>query len=201
MKLKLEQLQISIAEKEEKIDDHNKKIADLANTVTKLQKAVQNLKTLVGDISCQVKVLEDKLNEEVETFKWIASIDKLKQDEQYCKRFYIISAPFSFQLSAAIKDGKLETWFYRCQSKNDTAGRVLSNVCSYYRGNVYLVNLSGKTLSSQLGRKRKESNLNIGQGFARSLPTGWHDFIEGSINQWVVNKHLHLFCKLEPIFD
>lgn len=203
MKLKLNELEISVRKKEKEIDDHKKTIANLTSAVTQLQTTVNNLQELVGDISSQVKILADKnSNEEFGIFKWIIPVHELKQCEQYSEPYYITSGPFLLQLSAAIKGKKLEVWLYRCRGKNDIAGKI-ATIPRIYRCIVYLVNISGNVFSRSM-EFRTGSDLNIGAAYQRSRGTGYDDFFKTSTsnwNEWVIKDHLHLICKLEPNFN
>lgn len=172
--------------------------------MTQLQAQVNSLETLVKDMSSQGKYSADKNSyEEVETFKWTISVDPLKIREHYSKPFYLSSSPFLLQMSAYIQGQRLQIWLYRCRGKNDTpAGKILTNF-SKYKSLVYLVNASGNVFGSDSGFDKNDSHLNIGASYERSKGTGWDDFFKASTsnwNDWVINKHLHIFCKLEPLF-
>lgn len=202
LKLKLDQLQISVSKKEQEIDNHKKTIANLTNTITEMQTSFDKLQTLVSDISCQSKISADmNSNEEFETFKWIISINKLKQCEQYSKPFYVTQSPFLHQMSAAIKGNILQTWIYRCRGKNDKAGKILSKFCDY-RCIVYLVNEAGEVFADTIKYSQIGTSLNVGAAYERSKGTGWKDFLEtspSSWHDWIIKNHLHFFCKFELV--
>ena len=195
LKLKLDQLQISVNKKDQEIDGYKRTVTNLNNTVTRLQTTVSKLQALVKDMS------EKNSNEEFETFKWVVAIDKLKQNKQYSKRFYFISAPFSFQLSAVIKQDRLETWFYRCRGKNDTMGKILSNFCNY-RCVMYLVNESGDVHCNSIDFSIADTScFNIGASYERSKGAGWLSFCATSHwTKFLINDHLHLCFKVLPRF-
>ena len=202
LKLKLDQLQISVSKKEQEIDNHKKTIANLTSTITELQTTVDNLQILVSDLSSQAKISVDKNpNEEFETFKWIISITKLKQCEQYSNSFYVTQAPFLLQMSAAIKGNRLETWIYRCRGKNDRAGKILSKFCDYSCV-VYLVNEAGEVFVDRINFPKHDTYLNVGAGYERSKGRGWDDFFRASSSNWhgwKIKNDLHFFCKLELV--
>lgn len=198
LKLKLDQLQISVDKKEEEINDYKRTVTNLTNTVTQLQITVSSLQALVKDMSLQVKISADKnSNEEFETFRWVVSIDKVKQCEQYSKRFYVTSAPFSLQVSAAIKRDRLEIWLFRCRGKNDTVGKVFSNFTNF-TCYMYLVNACGDAHIRSMNLQN-DSCFNIDIVYNRSKRLGWDNFLKtSSWNDWSINNHLHLFCKVKP---
>ena len=202
LKLKLDQLQISFTKKEQEIDDHKRTIANLTNKMSQLEKTVNNLQALVRDLTSQVQISAEKGSiEEFEIFKWVISVDKLKQSEEYSKPFYVTTAPILLQVSAAITGKRLETWFYRCRGKNDSAGKILTDF-RHYEYVLYLVNSTGDTYARALHFDANDPYLNIGKTHERSKGKGWEDFFERSTsnwNEWLIKNHLHFFCKLRPI--
>ena len=202
LKLKLDQLQTSVSKNEQEINNHKKTIANLTNTITELQTTVDKLQTLVTDILWQAKISASmNSNEEFETFKWIISINKLKQCEQYSKQFYITQAPFLLQMSAAITGCRLETWLFRCRGKNDKAGKILSKFCDY-RCVMYLVNEAGEVYVNTINFPKNDTYLNVGAVYEKSKGRGWEDFFKTSPSnwhEWIIKNHLHFFCKLELV--
>lgn len=96
---------------------------------------------------------------------------------------------------------RLEIWLYSCRGKNDAAeGKNLLNF-SQYKFLVCLVNASGGVFGF-MDKFNDNEKLNLGAFYERSRGLGWNDFLSKSKSEWyewVINNHLHIICKLEPL--
>ena len=191
LKRKIDQLQISINNKDQVIDEYKNRLDSLESTVQQLKATVYQLKEKCSP--------NNSINDQIMTFRWVVSFLKLKECEQFSDPFYTSSAPYLLQMSAVIYDQTLSLWLYRCRGENDENGKIESDF-SNFKCNIYLLNGFGEIKAPPFLLDQSFHGLRIGARYDRSVGQGLDVFLKTSDwSRWLIKNNLHFFCKFGPM--
>lgn len=207
------ELHIAIKKKDKDLADYKKMVEKLELMFEERQVQISKLATTIQELSIlrknEISALQsklDKITTQADTQEWVVSFDKLKKYKQFSKQFYSVYTPFCFQLSARVENDELGVWIHRCRGGNDNrSGKIVCSSFVNFNFVFYVVGPDGLTKSRHCNADNENflEGLYINSGSNRSVGYGFATFFESTKvewNEWVINKKLHLFLRIEPNF-
>ena len=195
----MEQFQDLLTKKNKEIDEYKQRVERLNATIQHLSIRLDACESDIGNEREKNAELESKLDRistRTLSQKWWVLFSEIEESMQYNEPFFTPWTPYCFQLSALVENNMLEIYLYRYRGKNDKPhGKINMNLPGY-SFEIYIIGANGSKIGHETTFDSKYFNIDDGQ--KRSVGLGWNEFFETmDWEPWLINKHLHIFCRIK----